>query len=780
MQPVIDATPSAGIAEYLGQLAALLSIIVVLIATASGLGLALQVLVGAQDIDLLRHAGLFYYAGVPLLLFAGTCLLINRVVPNRYLGLLISLSVPVAMAVFSVLTGLNRTILGRTLFPDYRISEMVARPFHTDAFHSMALFWMAVVALLVIIVFARRHRQRSRWPAVACASVCVAVALSLGVVVVVRTVPEDPSRFNAASPEWAAAYERRYGDHAAVGMPAIDAVDLDVELYPDQRRYRVEGEFQLIHRGRGALERVLVGLPVQNQRDGWIEIEGAVPERFDERFGMGWYRFDSPLLPGDTARLRFSVDVRKTGFAKLDPENYVTREAAYVELDKQVPFIGYTGRYEISGERRRAHAGLPAAPASDRLPRGSGDGIALALAISTSAGHVPVSIGEVQSTQVHAQRRTTRYRSSGRVPNRYAVASVAYLKREMKHGAIVIEQYRHEANATNNEQVLAGALASLDFHTKAIGPGADAHLRLAVLPSFSDAFGGTSYPGTVFVVENRALQFRPRDEAMINPAFTVTAHEVAHQWWGSQLRPVEGPGYRFLTESLATWAELEIVRQRLGEQVADDYRARMRTAYFLLRGAADTPEAPLVAVEEDPATFYFKGVHALHVVGERLGRDRLLAIIRTFFESHAGSKPASPSDLVARIVDAAPPEHVAEIRELLEAVVTYDIAIVSADVWRQPGNGYLIAGVVRADGIQAGTDGSVSTKPVDRVVEIVLLDEKGDPIGRRRSLLLQGERTGFRWIASERPAEIVLDPAGLVLEPDSSDNRYRLPLPTAD
>lgn len=775
MQPVLDATPASGPAEFFGHLAALAVMIAVLIATGIGCGLALQVATGYEAIDPLRYGGLLHYAGTPLLLFAAACLLVQRLVPNRYMGVLLSLCIPLAMAMLSTLTGLDRTILGRGFFPDYRVAEMVARPFHADAFNALALFWTGVVALAVLGMVWRTRARRLRWPAIVAAAGCLAAVLALGAFIVARITPEDPSRFHAASPSWAADYERRYAEYASMPMPGIDAVDLEVAIHPGQRRYRLEGEITLLNRQAEPIERLLVGLPVQNRREGRLEVEGAVPEREDARFGMAWYRFDQPLRPGDATRLRFGIDVRRSGFARLDPENYVTADAAYIELDKQLPFIGYSARYEITDERSRERAGLPRTRAGELQAGGSEPGILLDLRVSTPLGHRPVSIGTLKASGVENGRRVARFGPAGRVANRYAVASARYAQSEIEHDGIVIDRYLVDAPASNIEAMLDGAKASLDLHRRAIAPYPGDRLRLAVLPAFSDAFGGTSYPGTVFVVENRALHGRTRVNAPINPAFTTTAHEVAHQWWGRQLRPVDGPGYRLLTEGLAQWAELEAVRRALGKPAADDYRARMRRAYFRLRGAGDGPEAPLVSVGDDPAVGYFKSAHALYVVGRHLGSARFEALVRDFFAEHAGGQQAAPADLVARIVEAAPAAHRAEIRELLESVVTWDLALESASAYRGPLDRTLIRGVVRADATSIAADGTESGVEIDRTVEIELRDSAGRALGPVRTLRLQGGNTPFEWTVPSRPAQIVLDPDGLFLDADEDDHRHSLP-----
>jgi aminopeptidase N len=51
-------------------------------------------------------------------------------------------------------------------------------------------------------------------------------------------------------------------------------------------------------------------------------------------------------------------------------------------------------------------------------------------------------------------------------------------------------------------------------------------------------------------------------------ALRVVAHEMAHRWFGGDLRPV-GPGTRWLAESFAEYYAWTVVREQLG---AEEYR----------------------------------------------------------------------------------------------------------------------------------------------------------------------------------------------------------------
>lgn len=56
-----------------------------------------------------------------------------------------------------------------------------------------------------------------------------------------------------------------------------------------------------------------------------------------------------------------------------------------------------------------------------------------------------------------------------------------------------------------------------------------------------------------------------KDSKDIDYPYFVTAHEVAHQWWAHQEDPANVQGAEFITESLAEYSALLVLKHKYGD-----------------------------------------------------------------------------------------------------------------------------------------------------------------------------------------------------------------------
>ena len=55
-------------------------------------------------------------------------------------------------------------------------------------------------------------------------------------------------------------------------------------------------------------------------------------------------------------------------------------------------------------------------------------------------------------------------------------------------------------------------------------------------------------------------------EGDVDMAYYVTAHEMAHQWWGHQLAPGDVQGSAMLSETLSQYSALMVMKQVYSEE----------------------------------------------------------------------------------------------------------------------------------------------------------------------------------------------------------------------
>ncbi|MBK8004267.1 MAG: hypothetical protein IPK12_10110 [Gemmatimonadetes bacterium] len=156
-------------------------------------------------------------------------------------------------------------------------------------------------------------------------------------------------------------------------------------------------------------------------------------------------------------------------------------------------------------------------------------------------------------------------------------------------GVAVLHHPGHAAGAADIARTLAAARRRYSewFH-----PYPWTELRLAEFPDL--ATSATSYPASIGFSEG--IGFLAGGDTAQGLAFSVTAHEAAHQWWGHLVRAAEGPGTDLLVEGMANYATLLLHEAERGPQARSRYSRQLERYYLAERRAS--AERPVLATEE--------------------------------------------------------------------------------------------------------------------------------------------------------------------------------------
>lgn len=115
--------------------------------------------------------------------------------------------------------------------------------------------------------------------------------------------------------------------------------------------------------------------------------------------------------------------------------------------------------------------------------------------------------------------------------------------------------------------------------------------------------------------------------------FEVVGHELGHQWWGMQLRPAFAEGGGVISEGLAWYSTMQLVKHVKG-------REALRRLMGFMREPNPWPPIrtglPLLSAM-DPWANYRKGSYAMHALSEYVGEDRVNSALRTLVRTKAGS-----------------------------------------------------------------------------------------------------------------------------------------------
>lgn len=782
MQGLLYSTPVPAASVWAAKCLALGSLVAVLVSANIGIGLALQLTNGYTDLELPLYLSLFYYSGVPLVLFAILAVFVQALTPNKYLGMLLNMLLALGL-VFSRKLGLEHYLLRYAVAPPLAYSALNGFGHYATAFAWYMLYWSALAGILAWLTVGWWPRaQPAGWGqrvrAVAArrspAGKRLAVAagllwLAMGGYIYYATNVVGHYRSEADQLTWQLRYEQQFKPLASLPQPVITAVQTAVDLYPTAGRYTVRGTYQLKNETAQPLTRIWVSIDPEVTAV-TLAVPGARHAQ-DQAFNQHWFTLKTPLLPGAQTSLRFSMEVVRSGFMPFNSEDAVVSNGTYLELEKYVPQLGYVSRWESTDVRARQQHGLPAHATT--LPADSRQQLVdFETTISTSPEQYVATVGTLRRTWAAKSRRYFRYQAAAPIPFMFALSSARYAVSQERYKGVVLRLYYHPGHTGNLAPMRQAIKDALDYGTQHFGPYPLAQLTVAEIPQYRGA--ATAYPGLIFSAERFNFLGDFRDTSRVNLGYATLAHEVAHQWWAYQLAPVAGPGASLLTESLAKYTEAMVVADAFGSRRQRDYLRLDHDLYFAQRNT-DEPELPLVRTAGQPFVTYQKGGLVLVSLRAALGEIAFDQALRRLLARHRYPGPAAyPDELRQELARGASARQLRLLEEGLNQVVVYD-ARLRVLACQPLANGHFRLHLQVT--IRKTNQLTNQTLAPDEEVTIAVFDR--EPASQSSSAApfyvrqyhFAGEKTDLSLEVAKRPRMVALDWEDYLLDEDLADNR---------
>ncbi|HKX40807.1 MAG TPA: M1 family aminopeptidase, partial [Burkholderiaceae bacterium] len=313
--------------------------------------------------------------------------------------------------------------------------------------------------------------------------------------------------------------------------------------------------------------------------------------------------------------------------------------------------------------------------------------------------------------------------------------------------------------------------AALSYDSRNFGPYQYRQFRIVEFPRY-ETFA-QSFPNTIPYSEGIGFiaRVRPDDPKDIDYPYYVTAHEVAHQWWGHQVMSGDVQGGSMLIESLAQYSALMVMKERVGPQKMRKFLAYELNRYLIGRATEQKKELPLARVEDQPYIHYAKGSLVMYLLADMIGEDRLNTAIRRFRDDHAFKGPPYPStrEFVQRVREVTPAEMQYLIDDLFERIVLYDNRAVGASAKALPGGRWEVTMKVVAKKRVADELGKESDVPIADFIDVGVLDAQGDPIAIERRKFDREEAT-VTLVVDRKPAKAGIDPLNKLIDRAPKDN----------
>jgi len=789
---MVDALPVPSWLPLASKIVALVGLQALLLLAALATGMLIQLFKGYFQLE----PGLYLHALFTMLLpnFAQIAVLaiaVHVIVNHKYLANFVLVGWVAAAIVLSSL-GLEHPLVLYAVWPNLTYSAMNGYGHYLLAERFYLLYWSGAALMLLALARALwprgvdigwrerlRLARRNLTPA-------VLGCFGLGAIVFVGTGAFLAWELGAGGYLTArqrdtlrAEYEQRYHSLARLPQPRILDVKLDVAIHPERRALRVNGVYQLENRSGQSLTDIVL----YQQRGAQLKAtftQAATLVASDPERGFFRYRLATPMAPDARMDLRFEVDYTPRGLLGLGSETPVVGNGTFF-TNEVLPRIGYQRSVELVEARdRRSHGLAPRAPLAARdeatgrnrhVLGVDADWIGFEATVSTGGDQVAVAPGTLLREWSEGPRRYFRYRMDNPMLNAYAFQSARYEVRHDRWQDVTIDVYYQPGHEANVERMIRGAQAGLDYGARNFGRYPLRELRIAEFARY--ASNTSSFAGLIPFSESAGFIARvdPGSDKDLDYPFYISAHETAHQWWGHQVAGADTRGASVLSEGLAEYTALMVMKRALGPDKMRRYLRYNLDGYMFGRVQENGRELPLTHDENQRYIHYRKGALALYLLQDMLGEDTVNGVLRGLLQQHAyqGAPYPSAASLANALRAVTPGDKAYLIDDLFESIVLYENRAESAVARRRPDGKYEVTIDARAAKLKATDQGEEQPVTLRDYIDFGVDDRNGNPLVRERRLVTQAGQQ-LTLVVDGVPARAGIDPDNKLIDRKPNDN----------
>ena len=363
---IIDATPTSNAAFFLSNFVSLLLLPVVLIASAVLIAILFQVATGYTNFEFGLYASLFYYESTMLIFYCILAIFIQSIIPNKYLGMGITVIAIFLFGTNSGIIGIEHPMLRIGIIPIPSYSNMNGFSVMTKAFTDFSFYWLSFGGVFAMLSFkllqrgtlvslkvkfiqlgSNWGRQRTIGFAIMVLLLCTAATNIYYNTNIVNDYQSSVTRLDAME-----AYEKKYGVYKDLDRLFPVTINAEVDLYPSTNTYAMKSVFQMKNKNSVPIAMVFI-----NERAALSNIafdRGKLVAK-DSVYGAYVFEFNPPIEPDETVQMTFNINRNVKGYTN---ETAIVRNGTYITFRDYMPRMGYNSGMEIQNKQERKKRGL--------------------------------------------------------------------------------------------------------------------------------------------------------------------------------------------------------------------------------------------------------------------------------------------------------------------------------------------------------------------------------------------------------------------------------------
>ncbi len=800
MHEIVDATAAPDWTHLVPKIVAIALVLATTSMVAVATGMGIQLLKGYTHFQL--GAYLLWFALPTLisaLLLAVLSVFVQVLVPQKFIGWGVML-VYVVASVALASAGFEHNLYNYGGTPNVPLSDMNGMARFWIAQTWFQFYWGAFALILAVCAFGLWRRgtatalgprfaafpRRVRGGALALLVIGVVAWIGSGAWIFYNTNVLNRYRTQPDRDKLLAEAEKQLLPFEKLTVPRVVAATLNVELYPKETRAVTAGSYRLVNRSSAPIDRMHVNWNDRLRMDR-LEIDGGVVEKEYAEFSDRVYRLDPAMQPGQTREVRFTTTLEERGFPNGNPLTRLVDNGSFVDNSEIAPNIGIDREAFLKDRAKRRKYGLPSDLRPPTLEDESGrvrnvfspssDWVDADITVTTDEDQTPIAPGYTVSETVAGGRRTVHFKPDAPINNFFSIQSGRYAVRHDKAGDIDLAVYYLPGHEYNVDRMLNAMKVSLTLFGEQFSPYQFRQARILEFPSYASF--AQSFANTIPYSEDIGFLTKLGAPDKIDIATYVTAHEIAHQWWGHQLVPSAQQGATMLVESFAQYSALLVMEKMYGREQMRKFLKYELDRYLRRRGGEVVEELPLARVENQQYIHYQKGSLAMYWLKEVIGEEKVNRALATMLRQHAFKAAPYPNtrDFLTILRTEAGPENDALITDLFEKITLLDVKATDAKAVRRSDGKYDVRFEVTAKKLYADGKGKETEAPLDEPFDIGVFSAEPGKSGYTAASVLAFERrriaTGKQTVTvvvDREPAFVGVDPYNKRIDRNSEDN----------
>ncbi|MCS5490620.1 ABC transporter permease/M1 family aminopeptidase [Algoriphagus limi] len=663
-------------------------------------GILIQSLKGYFNFDLPVYLIDSYLISLPdylqmvMLVFA-----VHVVVNNKFAGHATAIAIWLVMLILRNFADYNFNLFFYSYKPGYTWSDMNGLGHFGEPLFWFNLYWTAWGIFLVLffsIFFSRGTESswKSRWqvaksrlskPAPRLSFLFLLVALISGGYIFNNVVYKNNYRTPDEGTLRMVAYEKQLKKYEGIPQPKYTKVNIQADLYPKERQAYFEAEVEMVNKTDSPIDsihfnstdlsdfKVVLNGDTLSHRFPLV-YEPSKFQIFGKKAEREWYKITAlpeTMMPGDTLHFTIISEAGYNGF----PNSGFGRQIVYngTFFSGGIPEIGYSAQAEISSDEDRRKYDLPEKPEDlppHDDPKGKStllfvddaDFIQFEAVVSTVPSQIAVAPGYLQREWEENGRRYFHYIQDTPIQSFFTFVSADYevLRDEatLPDGQKVnIEIFYDEQHPYNLDRFLQAYKDGLTYFSETYGNFQFRQMRLLEFPRYAGF--AQSFPNTVPFSESFGWVAKFSDPNDFDYVYYVTAHELAHQWWGHQITPNYTRGSNLISEALAEFSALILTERRYGKDNMKRFLKDELDDY--LRGRSNESKKENVFINcNRPYQWYNKGSLILYGLRDLIGAHAMDSALYSFNQEFGlrESPPFPGSSDLYRHLQAVTPDSI--------------------------------------------------------------------------------------------------------------------------